>query len=211
MWMILWFTPLSTPTNFVARDILDPAGSRPGSSRNPIPRSVRKSAARALVERVADGFPPPLLERCRTDARSISPDDLAARLNDLLARKDFFDPAWMETIEFEREVRGLAEAGDKLDDASLRRRNRLAIEAAFPRKVRKLYGAGWRPTMLVYGAVGLGVAAMFWIVVRDTPQAHPAVNAAELHIIAPAEAGAPTMPTPSVSTGAPPPFPWRTS
>src|SRR5262249_17740639 len=41
----------------------------------------------------------------------------------------------------------------------------------------------WRPTMIVYGLVGLLVAACFWIVVRDQPQDHPACNAAELELI----------------------------
>jgi nitrate/nitrite transporter NarK len=211
MWMILWFTPLSTPTDFGAGDILDPAGIAARIVVEPDPSKRAEVRRQAIVERIADGFPPVLLERCREEAKSISADDLTARLNDLLARKDFFDPAWMETVEFEREVRGLAEAGNALDEASRRRLNRLAIEAAFPRKVRKLYGAGWRPTMFVYGAVGLGVAALFWIVVRDTPQAHPAVNTAELNVIAPAEGGAtPVESAAAVSAGAPPAFPWRT-
>lgn len=44
-------------------------------------------------------------------------------------------------------------------------------------------GEAWRPTMIVYGVAGLGVAAIFWIMVRDQPSDHPACNAAERALI----------------------------
>jgi MFS family permease len=44
-------------------------------------------------------------------------------------------------------------------------------------------GEAWRPTMIVYGVAGLGVAALFWIMVRDQPAEHPDCNAAERALI----------------------------
>ncbi|MCS6976833.1 MAG: MFS transporter [Gemmatales bacterium] len=42
---------------------------------------------------------------------------------------------------------------------------------------------GWRPALLTYGLLGIGVAWLFWRVVRDEPSRHPAVNDAELELI----------------------------
>jgi MFS family permease len=39
--------------------------------------------------------------------------------------------------------------------------------------------ANWRGVFLVYGVLGLLAAVAFWIIVRDSPAAHPAANAAE--------------------------------
>jgi ACS family glucarate transporter-like MFS transporter len=42
---------------------------------------------------------------------------------------------------------------------------------------------GWRPALMTYGLLGIGVAWLFWIVVRDEPAKHPKVNDAELKLI----------------------------
>jgi ACS family glucarate transporter-like MFS transporter len=47
------------------------------------------------------------------------------------------------------------------------------MEAAFPGAVRRLYGESWRPVLCLYGAAGLAVAAVFWLVARDSPARHP--------------------------------------
>jgi ACS family glucarate transporter-like MFS transporter len=46
-----------------------------------------------------------------------------------------------------------------------------------------LYSHAWRPVMLVYGVAGLLVAALYWLLVRDRPQDHPACNAEEAALI----------------------------
>lgn len=55
----------------------------------------------------------------------------------------------------------------------------------------------WRPVLWIYGAVGLGLAALSWIVFRDSPAAHPWTNEAERDLIG---GDAPSAATPS--------FPW---
>jgi MFS family permease len=45
---------------------------------------------------------------------------------------------------------------------------------------------GWRGVFLLYGLFGLLAAAAFWLLVRDTPAAHPAANAAEANRVPPA-------------------------
>jgi len=62
------------------------------------------------------------------------------------------------------------------------RLNRLLLESAYA-DIRKVYGEGWRDVMYLYAALGLGVAAFFWWVVRDEPRLHPRCNAAELAAI----------------------------
>jgi MFS family permease len=39
--------------------------------------------------------------------------------------------------------------------------------------------AGWRETFLIYGALGVATAILFWFLVRDTPRAHRWSNEAE--------------------------------
>ena len=66
-------------------------------------------------------------------------------------------------------------------DASLL--NRLIVEAAFQGSVKRLRGAGWRPTMIAYGLFGLVVAIAFFVVCRDLPRIHPWCNDAERNLI----------------------------
>lgn len=85
----------------------------------------------------------------------------------------------------ERELVKLVERPrESLSAVEIERLNRLFLEAVFPDQIKKLYGRGWRPVFLLYGGIGLFVAALFWIVVRDRPGDHPRVNAAEMQLIA---------------------------
>ncbi|MCB1235700.1 MAG: MFS transporter [Verrucomicrobiae bacterium] len=43
---------------------------------------------------------------------------------------------------------------------------------------------GWRTVLVLYGAIGLGVALLFRTVFRETPEEHPACNEAERRLIA---------------------------
>lgn len=43
--------------------------------------------------------------------------------------------------------------------------------------------SGWRPVLVTYGLAGLGVAWLFWWVVRDRPREHPSCKAAEIALI----------------------------
>ncbi len=63
------------------------------------------------------------------------------------------------------------------------RLNRLAIESLFPKEIRKIYGPGWRPTMILYGVIGLVVAVAFAVVTRNSPAEHSWCNQAEREFI----------------------------
>lgn len=61
--------------------------------------------------------------------------------------------------------------------------NRQFWEVALPGAVKKLESRGWRTTLVIYGSVGIFVAALFWIVFRNEPETHPWVNEAEVRLI----------------------------
>jgi sugar phosphate permease len=45
------------------------------------------------------------------------------------------------------------------------------------------YSLSWRWVLVLYGLIGLGVAAYFWFVFRDQPEEHPKVDEDELKLI----------------------------
>lgn len=107
-------------------------------------------------------------------------------LNKLLDRSDLFEETAFAKVNLPREGLMYAErqkSGVKLATVELRRFNRLLIEAAFPGEIRKLYGRGWRPVMIVYGLSGVIVAVAIWWVFRNRPEEHSRVNAEERAVI----------------------------
>lgn len=82
--------------------------------------------------------------------------------------------------------------------------NRLAIEAAMPKEIKKFYGTGWRPTLIAYGIVGLVVALAFAWVARNSPKQHPWCNDAERRLIDDEATLAAKAVEPRDA-----PFPWR--
>jgi MFS family permease len=107
-------------------------------------------------------------------------------LNTLLDRRDLFDEAAFARLNLPREGLSYAarlKSGTELSGDELRRFNRLLIEAAFPGEIRKLYGRGWRPVMIVYGLSGVIVAIAIWWVFRNRPEEHSRVNAEERAVI----------------------------
>lgn len=55
--------------------------------------------------------------------------------------------------------------------------------------------ADWRGVFVLYGALGIGAAVLFWLIARDGPAAHPWANPAEAARVPPAPP-APASPTP---------------
>jgi ACS family glucarate transporter-like MFS transporter len=72
---------------------------------------------------------------------------------------------------------------EQLTEADSRKFNRFLLEALFPLEIQRTYMKSWRPVLWLYGSLGLVVAGLFWIVVRDRPQVHPRCNAAEIELI----------------------------
>lgn len=130
---------------------------------------------------------------------AISQSDLADMLNR-------WRPAdWLRDINAEQ----IAELG--LDPKTIERvtknnpatelDHRQAWEALLPGMVKKLESRGWRGTLIVYGASGIFVAALFWLIFRNNPSLHPQANAAEQQLIL-------GMETRETSTASHSSFPW---
>jgi sugar phosphate permease len=109
---------------------------------------------------------------------------LVEGLNDVLKQRDLFSTVNLEEFSLSPEARRLARVPEEqLTPQQIERRNRLLLEAAYPDQVRKVFGRGWRPVMLVYGLAGVVVALLFWLGVRDRPGLHPACNQDEVALI----------------------------
>lgn len=129
------------------------------------------------LERVLEDKPLPRTSPAQREA-------VVGELNDLLRRPDLFKPSQLDPAMLPREAKALLDRlPSGLDESEIERLNRLLLEVAYPREVRKVYGAGWRPVMFVYGLAGLVVAALFWFWFRDRPDLHPRCNAAEVELI----------------------------
>lgn len=127
-------------------------------------------------------------------AESARDETLRTAVNELLHDRKLYEQVDYRELKLPAEAWELAKIPpQQLSEDQLLRRNRLLVEAAFPRAIRKIYGAGWRPVAIIYGLAGLLMAALFWWGVRDHPRDHPAVNAAELQRI---EQGRPAVSNP---------------
>jgi MFS family permease len=123
-----------------------------------------------------------------TRSGSLTPeqgDAVVAALNKILVHQDLAAGGLADEIDLSPEARKLAAtpAASCTEDQQ-QRLNRLILEAAYPDAIRKIYGRGWRPVMLIYGLAGIVVAGLFWLGVRDRPELHPGCNAAEMALIA---------------------------
>lgn len=130
----------------------------------------------------------PVTQSELADSSSSSGDrvDVAGLFNSVLNDSELVTRE--NTAELPLHVSGLKllerrDAGELLTPNETRLLNRLAIEAALPKGVKKFYGYGWRPTLIAYGIVGLVVALAFAWVGRNSPKQHPWCNEAERNLI----------------------------
>ena len=132
---------------------------------------------------------------------------LLVALNQIIDSADFYQRGVFDGLNLDRAAVKFMKRVDNKDVLSAdeqQRFHRLLLEAVFPQSVGRIYVGGWRPVMLVYGALGLLVAAGFWYSVRNRPEEHPRCNAAEAHLIA--SGRPPGSPSPY---GRPGNVPWR--
>jgi nitrate/nitrite transporter NarK len=110
-------------------------------------------------------------------------DEIVSDLNSIIGKPDFFRSADVGGLALEKEAKRLLAREDSLSQQETERLNRLVLESLFRSSLRKVYGKGWRQMMVLYGSVGIFVAAILWWLLRDAPRQHPRVNAAELALI----------------------------
>ena len=190
----------------------------PESSR-PSVQSGARDAAAALNDRLnsSEVKPKPLIDLrdwfpffYTVEPMIARQIDGLAEINDRLAvrmtQSDFIDFNAI-TIRLPDEGQRLLarrDSGTALSEPETIRLNRLALETLFPKEIRKVQGPGWRPTMILYGIVGLIVALAFALVTRNNPAAHPWCNIAEQNMINDQATRAAKQLEPTN-----PPFPWR--
>jgi sugar phosphate permease len=192
--LIVWLTPIGTPATLQRSDLLDvPRFCRSLSSRddesptaavnakimNALSRDVRLQVAAGAAGHSVAGQ-----GRAGGATTVRLAHQLTAELNGIISTAGFFTGADVAALPLEREAqRLLAQPPNELDVRQTQRLNRLILEAAYRDSLRKLYGAGWRPMMFVYGSLGLLVGPLVWWTCRNRPADHPRVNDAERRLI----------------------------
>jgi len=153
----------------------------------------------AVLDRLTASFPAELqstLIRQADQLQSETPDltvfssdwfnELIQQVSAQIKRPELFHEVDVSRLKMSPEGRQLQERrleGATLDAAESTRLNRFILEASFPGAVKRFRGIGWRPTMIIYGVVGLAVAIAFYVIARDLPESHPWCNAAERNVI----------------------------
>jgi nitrate/nitrite transporter NarK len=184
-YVILWMMPASTPVELSRTDILD------------TPRLCQELTGQGDLEGPADQVAGHVLARFSESQQAVvrqiaagdtaSADDIeavVAGLNQIIGQADFFPAEMLNGLPLESEaVRVLAKNPAERTPLQMQRVNRLVFEAVHPNCIKKIYGAGWRPMMFLYGSIGLVVAGLIWLFCRDRPKDHPGCNASEVALI----------------------------
>lgn len=211
-YVIVFLVPPSVPSRFDVTDVLSPnrlCYELVYGERQPGQREGNGGVAELYGQRIRDRFSSELrrvveqeAERYRRQhqvgstaqpnggqnpSESVAPDYLAAlvsELNAVVREPGFFAASDLAGVTVEKEARRLLVRDvAALSDTQTQRLNRLILESLFRSSLRKVYGQGWRQMMLLYGAVGILVAAIIWWTIRDAPRQHPQVNEAEIALI----------------------------
>jgi nitrate/nitrite transporter NarK len=183
------------------RSRFDPADiSDPAALAHALKSTERMDSPQAQTARTVWAVLPPeavaTVEAIETHQGIVTTEQrqrLAEGLNTVLASPELTQRIDLANLEVPAEARRLAARPVAArTPAQTELLNRLVLEAAFDKSLRKLFAASWRPVALLYGAVGIAVALVFWWYVRDWPRQHPGCNVAEVALIEgePSEAGA---------------------
>ena len=210
-YLLVWLTPLSTPPALEQGSILNgprlcdelATGSAAGTTVERLRQQVFQqfsTSGQEVVQLYAGRYREELeAERNRLLADGQPTEDvtpqvdaipaaelqlLVDEINAVISAPPFFAVEDLEDVNVETETRRLARRAAELTAAERQRMNRLVLEGLHRQSIKKLYIAGWRPLMALYGALGLAVAAILWWSCHDTPASHPRCNAAEQAVIA---------------------------
>ncbi len=199
-YLMVAFTPPSASSYFTAADLIDPRGLAEQLLHPEV--APEGTLARQLAERcrpllsVGDQqFLQSLADRPAGAVTATDQGRLLEVANALLRRPDL--ATGLDLTPFAAKLPPEVQAAppsSSTTEPDVTRRNRLLVEVALadrgeqlPKLVCKIYGWGWRPTVVVFGAAGVMLAGAFWLFFRNRPRQHPLVNAAEAGLI---EAGA---------------------
>lgn len=191
--LIVVYVPFDTPSQLVPEDVLNVADlltdpSQPATARDRWLAATLSSETRALL-------------RTHVETSTSSPDKqpptgpgtadwprlrvlVAADLNRLIQKRGTSEQAVFALDALPRQGTQLLKRDPKsLTQFQVERLNRLLLETVFAKSLRRVYTAGWRPVLLVYGALGIPVALLFWTLFRNRPSQHPWCNELEEKLI----------------------------
>jgi sugar phosphate permease len=180
-YLVVAFVPLETPSQLTPADVSDPVAL----CRLLIQPDKKTSASLALA--VRRRLPPDTAKVVREAGAADSRKSLDEQQETVLLtglNQVLLDPTLRDDIDrSEMALPGEKDRGTPRSSAEVERDNRLMLEAGFPTAVNALYRKAWRPVMMMYGGVGIGVGLFFWLFFRDRPRLHPRCNAAEIELI----------------------------
>lgn len=183
--IMLWLALSGQSPQFRPDEILNPDAIaqfvQPQAGSEPVWQTPIQQTATLVIEAQREVYQQPTWSPF-ADRRELA-DFLAAvdPLTQLAAasnQQNFDLPA-----EIRRRVDAYRRLGTSPDRQATELANRQFWEVALPGAVKKLEARGWRTTLVIYGSVGIFVAALFWIVFRNEPETHPWVNEAEVRLI----------------------------
>ncbi len=190
---LIWLTPASTPAELTASDILDgpricveltETSDPPSAEQQVRARCLAffSSSAQEIVRQYAreqdntDPSPSAFPAEARTE--------LANEFSRIIRLRTFFELAELKGVSLEKEAtRLLRQPAVELTEQQSQRLNRLVLEGLHRKSIKKIYVAGWRPMMFVYGSLGLFVAGLVWFSSRNLPSQHPWCNKEEVALI----------------------------
>ena len=129
-------------------------------------------------------------ERMANDEYAISPEDqrvLAQGFNGIINNAEFYNPeafASMKSLNrYCSQCVARLEKGEALTADESMQFNRFLLESIYSFEIEGVYVSSWRYVLFIYAAFGIVVAAVVWLVMRDSPREHPLCNEAEQVLI----------------------------
>ena len=193
-YLMVVFMPVSHSSQITDNDVLKPRKLAQYAllqeEKNARFSPVLRHAAPHLQSRLPEQAHAVLLEIALLPEDKEPTADQRARLietlNALLNQSDLMrglDPAPLQA-ELTTEMREWFWPSDPARSSEKAARdNRRILEFLFAGSLRQLYGDAWQPVLMIYGAIGVMLAGVFFWFFRDTPRQHVLCNEAEAELV----------------------------
>jgi MFS transporter, ACS family, glucarate transporter len=129
-------------------------------------------------------------ERMASDKYTTNAEDrrvLAQGFNGIINNSEFYNPeafASMKSLNrYCSQCVVRMEKGEVLTADESMQFNRFLLESIYSFEIEGVYVSSWRYVLYIYGAFGIVVAVVVWLVMRDSPREHPWCNEAEQDLI----------------------------
>ena len=178
-YLLIAFVPVSMPSLLQEGEIVNVRGlvdatvtEKATPEQEALGRLLLKNATKVQMNTI---YPPP---------SDLPASEWRKIINPVLQEPDLYERFGEGKVQLAREAKQIAKipAADRTQQ-QVERLNRLLLEAVYPKQIKQIYGSGWRPVIFLYCAVGLAIALLFFVVVRDRPHIHPWVNESETQLI----------------------------